>query len=1351
MKYTILSAFVLLCASTLGTAQTTDQAQIAPKRRLGVVGTAHLDTQWRWTIKESINEYIPRTFLENEKLFKKFPNYVFSFEGSFRYQLLKEYYPEYYARLKQYIADGRWKVTGSWVDAVDVNIPSFESLVRNTLYGNGFYKQEFGKSSRDIFLPDCFGFGYALPSIAHHCGLRSFSTQKLSWGSSVERPFDIGLWRGVDGSTVIAAINPGSYGSQFRGDLSRDTAWLRKIDKQNEISGLPLGYAYFGTGDQGGSPDSLSVEWLEKSMASDGPIEVSSIGADEVIDMVGKDSSKLPVYDGELLLTRHGVGCYTSQAAMKRWNRKNELLADATERACVIASVFAGAKYPGDELRKTWERFLWHQFHDDLTGTSIPEAYEYSWNDELLCQNRFASMLTDAVTNIAPMLDTRTKGLPLIVFNPVSASRQEVMTVDIGAYAKSVKVVGPDGKESPSRLIQSNGSAQLSFVASAPSVGYAVYDLQTDVAPAKVIDKFKVSDRMIENEYYVVTVDNNGDVWSILDKKAGHEMLGAPIQYQFLFNKPKQWPAWEIQYEDLQLPPQIRFVVSPEFTVIDHRPVRVGLQIDRKTEKSKLKLIIWLAAGEAGNQVEFENVIDWYERETLLKAAFHFSFPNDSVTYDLGLGTIKRGLNTPKKYEVPGQQWADMTNQSGNYGVAILNDCKYGWDHPDAQTVRLSLIHTPGVFESWNWVGDQSSQDMGRHEFKFALVGHSGDWRDGNIVAEAAKFNQPLLGFYAPQQTDGKLGNSFSFASVQSRTKTAQAPSVMISALKKSENSDDFVVRLRETAGKSVDNALVNFALPATTATEVNGQEESIGSPLTIKGPMMASFTPYQPRSYSIKLSPSKLKAPDKPKYQPLKLDYNLDGISMDDNKTDGDLDGHGNTLAGELLPDTVWFQGVPFAIGPKTAGAKNVLRYVGKDAGLKSGPTSTVNLLVAAPELGIEDTLIQPVNRYSMMQGVAMLRSALKYSNSPMLRSYIRNVQSEINSLVDDTELVQVAGYREPVGQWNNRLVNGQVVESADKIAPGYVTGLPVAWYGTHYHTQKGANSTYKYAYLYMCTLNLNRPQNLAMLLRSKLRILAATGGSDENIIPAQALYDNLNGSVVRIVADRNAFVDSAMITISSPTIGATLSYTFGDGGASSNWIPYKVPFYCTKSSKITASAFIKGHESEGLSSIFVQKLLPHAAVTVANTLPGLSCKYYEGNWDKLPNFDSLKVIKDTVTDTIAVPLYAADSLYGLVMGGYITVPSEGMYEFGLSSDDGSRLWIGDSLVVDNDGLHGSGELPGQIALKAGTHPITLKMFQCKGDEALDLWITGPGLAKQIVPRSMLSRDLPVKKKGKK
>ena len=462
MRNVILVTIALLLGSCVWVGAQTQSQRSSPKKwNLYVVATAHLDTQWRWTIQNTINEYVPATFRDNFKLMQQYPDYIFSFEGAFKYMLLKEYYPEEYQRLKPYVANGHWRLTGSWVDAVDVNMPSFESLVRQVLYGNGYYKQEFGKTSCDVFLPDCFGFGYALPSIAAHCGLKSFSTQKLTWGSAIGVPFDIGIWEGVDGSTLVAGLNPSSYSGSITGDLSRDTSWSRKIVHQGETSGLYAAYKYFGTGDIGGSPDSQSVDWLQKSINSDGPISVNSIGADDLASIVAAQSdAHLPRYKGELVMTRHGAGCYTSQAAMKRWNRKNELLADATERASVIAAMLGGLTYPKEELKETWIRFLWHQFHDDLTGTSIPEAYQFSWNDEILCQNRFAGMLENAVEATTPMFDTRVKGVPLVVFNPLAIPREDVVEADVaftGKAPETIRVFDPDGKETPSQIAQTSG------------------------------------------------------------------------------------------------------------------------------------------------------------------------------------------------------------------------------------------------------------------------------------------------------------------------------------------------------------------------------------------------------------------------------------------------------------------------------------------------------------------------------------------------------------------------------------------------------------------------------------------------------------------------------------------------------------------------------------------------------------------------------------------------------------------------------------------------------------------------------------------------------------------------------
>ncbi len=633
-------------------AQTARDSADQKPRKLLVVGTAHLDTQWRWTIQNTINEYIPSTFRDNFKLMDIYPKYVFSFEGAFKYMLLKEYYPEEYKRLKTYIDRGQWRLAGSWVDPVDVNMPSFESLVRQTLYGNGYFKQEFGKTSKDILLPDCFGFGYTLPSLAAHCGIRSFSTQKLSWGSSVGIPFDIGLWQGVDGSKIVAALNPGSYGTQIKSDLSFDTTWSRKIDSQGVKTGLYEDFMYFGTGDIGGSPDSESVGWLDKSIKSNGPLKVSNIGSDDLSDSVAVEKNiNLKTYNGELLMTRHGVGCYSSEAAMKRWNRKNELLADAAERASVMANILAGHKYPRQNIKDTWIRFLWHQFHDDLTGTSIPEAYEFSWNDEILCLNRFSGILENAVEASAPRLNTQTEGEPLLVYNPLSISRQDVVeaVVVFGKRApKAVGVFNQLGDEVPSQIIKSfSDSLKIIFLAELPPVSYAIYDVRPSPSPYVVEEpQLSLTSTGLRNNRYIVTIDNNGDVASIFDKQERKSLLTEPIRWELLHDKPKQWPAWEIQYDDILAEAKDTLAGQADYEVLENGPVRISLKITRKTEKSTFSSIIRLASAKAGDKIEFDNAVDWYENETLLKAAFRLNSPNDSVTYDIGLGTIRRGVKS---------------------------------------------------------------------------------------------------------------------------------------------------------------------------------------------------------------------------------------------------------------------------------------------------------------------------------------------------------------------------------------------------------------------------------------------------------------------------------------------------------------------------------------------------------------------------------------------------------------------------------------------------------------------------------------------------------------------------------
>ena len=601
-----------------------------PKPVLYVVGTSHLDSQWNWTVQDTIREFVPNTFFENFKRFERYPNYRFNYEGAIHYMWFKEYHPEAWPTLKNYVANGRWQLSGSWINAVDVNVPAPESLMRQALYGNWFFRHEFGKTSRDVYLPDCFGFGFALPTIATHCGLSGFTTQKLTWGSSYGIPFPIGRWKGVDGSTVIAALNPGDYVTKIRSDVSMDPKWSNDLTSIG--NGHKVALRLFGTGDIGGAPDEESVDWLEKALANtSGSVDVRNTSADQLSrDLTAEDRAVLPEYEGELTMKTHGVGCYTSQAAMKRFNRENELLADAAERASIAATTLTGFPYPGERLRDAWIRFLWHQFHDDLTGTSLPQAYQFSWNDELVSANQFAGVLTSATAAVAKTLDTRTNGIPLVVYNPTSTQRRDIVeaTVDFGGPAPAnVRVIDPvSGRDVPAQVLSTQGNkARILFAGEVPSVGFKVFEVKPSQSAQSANSSLKVTDSKLENLRYSIKLDGNGDISSVFDNEARRELLKEPIRLELRNDPSPDKPAWRILWDTVNSKPR-EYVSSPEMHVLERGPVRASIEITRRAAGSTFVQRVMLTEG--GDRVDVENLIDWRSPNSLLKASFSLAATN---------------------------------------------------------------------------------------------------------------------------------------------------------------------------------------------------------------------------------------------------------------------------------------------------------------------------------------------------------------------------------------------------------------------------------------------------------------------------------------------------------------------------------------------------------------------------------------------------------------------------------------------------------------------------------------------------------------------------------------------------
>ncbi|MBC8011127.1 MAG: alpha-mannosidase, partial [Burkholderiales bacterium] len=665
MKTPLLALLGTFAAAHPVVAQTTPTVSAPADKNLYVVGYAHLDTQWRWTYPKAIRDYIPNTMRRNFPLFEKYPDYVFNFSGSRRYEFMKEYYPEDYAKVKDYVAKGRWFPAGSSVDEGDGIVPSLESYQRHFLYGNRFFDREFGVHSDEFMLPDCFGFPAALPSILHHGGVKGFSTQKLSWGSAAGIPFSVGVWTGPDGSEVIAALNPLNYTGKVTQDLSQSQKWIDRINVTGEKSGAYVDYHYYGVGDRGGAPDEGSVQWIEKSIAGKGPLKVVSTRADQMFnDITPAQHAKLPRYQGELLLTEHSAGSVSSQAYMKRWNRKNELLASAAESTATAASWLGAFSYPHDNFYRAWDLVIGSQMHDILPGTSMPPAYEYSWNDEVIALNQFAAITERASAAVLSALDTRAKGVPVAVYNPLSIPREdpvEVLLPFTGEAPRAVTAFNPEGKPVPTQILGREGDAlRVLFLAQAPSVGFAIYDLRAGV-DASPQTGLAVTEKSLENARYRVTLDGNGDVASIFDKAAQRELLSAPARLGLHTEIPKQYPAWNMDWADRQKPARA-FVGGPATVrIVENGAVRVTLEVTRTTEGSTFVERIRLAAGTAGDRVEYHTRINWRSFAASLKTDYRFTVANPQATYDAQVGVVVRDNNHAKRYESPLHQWMDLT------------------------------------------------------------------------------------------------------------------------------------------------------------------------------------------------------------------------------------------------------------------------------------------------------------------------------------------------------------------------------------------------------------------------------------------------------------------------------------------------------------------------------------------------------------------------------------------------------------------------------------------------------------------------------------------------------------------
>jgi alpha-mannosidase len=430
------------------------------------------------------------------------------------------------------------------------------------------------------------------------------------------------------------------------------------------------------------------------------------------------------------------------------------------------------------------------------------------------------------------------------------------------------------------------------------------------------------------------------------------------------------------------------------------------------------------------------------------------------------MGTIERGNNEPTKYEVPSHEWFDLTDKSGDFGVSILEDCKFGSDKPDDNTVRLTLLYTPGVRKSYL---DQHSQDWGRHDITYAIYGHKGDWREGLTEWQGRRLNQPLRAFTVPNHA-GTLGKSFSFVGLST-------DQLDIRALKLAEESNEVIARVQELLGRPIEHYdPTGDSQHPTNVRLVDGQEREI--PLPPDGPM--SMKPFTPRAFACTFPAPDIKTPPV-RSEAVKLKYNADVVSTDSNRADGAFDSAGRTIPAEMLPRQIVSNGIRFEMGASVDAVQNAVACNGQTIELPAGAWTKVHFLAAADE---------------------DCGAKLKIGAS----EHDWNVQSW-------------TGF---IGQWDDRVFDREFAEidhtcdgKVIDFKPAFIKRDPIAWFCTHRHHPQKGNEAYQFSYLYRYSFESPAGAHVLTLPKEpRIKILAISVSDTDNMVatPAAPLYDDFS-----------------------------------------------------------------------------------------------------------------------------------------------------------------------------------------------------------------------------------------------
>ncbi|MBS3761970.1 MAG: alpha-mannosidase, partial [Planctomycetes bacterium] len=775
------------------------------------VGHAHIDTGWLWPVDETVRK-CARTFARQISLMEDYPDYVFGASQAQHYAFVKEHYPGLYEKICQKVEEGRWEPQGGmWVEA-DCNVIGGESMVRQMLHGKNFFRDEFGVDVENLWLPDVFGYSAALPQILKKSGIDSLVTQKISWSQYNKFPHHTFVWEGIDGSEVVAHFPPeDNYNSTLNpGRL----AYAR--DNFTEKGFLDEFLTLYGLGDGGGGPTEDIIEAGRRQKNLEGSPKVEFGPAQPFLDRLCDEKDRLERWVGELYLELHR-GTLTTQAHNKKMNRAMELRLREIEW---IYSCLPAENYPREELDSVWKRVLMNQFHDILPGSSIRRVYqdtrgdyESMWEDTERLAEEAGQRLFEPDPESVTLVNTLSEPYRRPVELPAEWSGCEVLD----AHGNSL--TAQSGKTGPIVSVEVPESAALTLKKGEKS------NHETEDRDAEPL--------VLENELVRYEFAEDGTLSRAFDKKCERETIPdgeSGNKLQLYRDRPVAWDAWDVDifYEE-------ELLEQAELTDWERWPggaVQETLHLEFAIGDSTIEQDIVLAVGS--KQLEFRTSVDWREDHRMLRVSFPVAVFAQEASFEIQYGHVRRNThrNTSwdmAKFESCAHRFVDLSEH--DYGVALLNDCKYG-HKVLGHVLDLNLLRSP--------THPDPDADRGCHEFTYSLLPHTGNLAESCVFAEAAQLNQPVMVYDGMRVDD---------LAVPCRL---DGEGVALEVLKRGEKEECHIVRLYEQRGRRSRVAL-SLREGISEISETNLMEDS-GEVLDCDGQRLElQFEPFEIRTLKLR------------------------------------------------------------------------------------------------------------------------------------------------------------------------------------------------------------------------------------------------------------------------------------------------------------------------------------------------------------------------------------------------------------------------------------------------------------------------------------------------------------------